>query len=719
MKPNKLPSKKGHYLKLIIFFLLALGAVLLYTQGGKEYLNLSFLKGKLSDFQEFQTQAPLKSSLIFFGIYVAVTALSFPGASVLTLLSGAIFGPWLGILIVSFASTFGASLAFFVSRFLLRDFFMEKFKGQFETIDKNMKKDGPVYLATLRLVPIFPFFMVNLIMGLTSISSLTFYWVSQLTMLPGTAVYVYAGKEFSQLESLGGIVSPGIIASFVLLATLPFIGKIISGAIRKRKAFKNFERPKTFDYNLVAIGGGSAGLVTSYIGAVVKSRVALIEKDRMGGDCLNTGCVPSKALIKSAKVVHLRKRASEFGLLDIDIKFNFSEVMERVQRVVKEVEPHDSVDRYESLGVECIRGEATILSPWKIRVGTRTITTQNIVIATGAGPAIPNIPGIEEADYVTSDNLWKIRELPKRLVIMGGGPIGCEMAQAFSRFGSEVSIVEAADRIMRIEDPEVSSIITNVFQEEGINVLTSHKVKSFVRSGELKKIVCEFQGQDLELEYDLLLVAVGRKARTKGFGLEELGVKLRDNGTIDVNEYLQSSVPNIYACGDVTGPFQLTHMAAHQAWYCAVNGLFPVKYKVDYSVVPWCTYTDPEVATVGETETTAKKKGLDYEVTEYELSDLDRAIAEDEKKGTVRVITEKGKDKILGATIVGSQASSMIVEFVAAMKNKKGLNSILGTIHVYPSFGEANKYVAGQWKKNHVNEKMLSLLQKYFQWARG
>jgi dihydrolipoamide dehydrogenase len=719
MTPNKTVEKKGNHLKLIFFVLIVVAAAYLYMSGAKEYLNLGFLKSKLTEFQELQAEAPLKSSLIFFGIYVAVTALSFPGAAVLTLLAGAIFGPWLGVLIVSFASTIGASLAFFVSRFLLRDFFMDKFRRQFKTIDENIKKDGAVYLATVRLVPIFPFFVVNLVLGLTALKSWTFYWVSQLAMLPGTAVYVYAGREFSHLESLKGILSPRIIIAFFLLATLPMIGKSIVGLIKRRRAYKNFKIPRSFDYNLVAIGAGSAGLVTSYIGAAVKSKVGLIEKHKMGGDCLNTGCVPSKALIKSAKVVHFGKRSREFGLSKIEVDFNFKDVMERVHRVVKEVEPHDSVQRYESLGVECITGEARIIDPWTINVGDRTLTTKNIVIATGAGPAIPKIPGIENATYVTSDNLWDIRELPKKFVIMGGGPIGCEMAQAFARFGSEVTIIEAADRIMRIEDPEVSEIITQVFQHEGIKVLTSHSVKSFFNSDGVKKVICENKKNIVEVEYDLVLVAVGRRPNIKGFGLEELGVKLRDNGTVDVNEYLQSSIPNIYACGDVTGPFQLTHMAAHQAWYCAVNGLFPVKFKVDYSVVPWCTYTDPEVATVGETETSAKKKELDFEVTEYELSDLDRAIAEDEKKGVVRVITKKGKDKILGATIVGSQASSMIVEFVAAMKNKKGMNSILGTIHVYPSFGEANKYAAGQWKKNHVNGKTLGLLKYYFNWVRN
>lgn len=712
MKPSK---GRGHKLKIILFLLLVSVLVAAYFLGGKEYLTLGFLQQRLGEIEASKQAAPLKTSMIYFGIYTLVTALSIPGAVVLTLLGGAIFGPGLGLLIVSFASSIGSLLAFFVSRFLLRDFFMEKFRQQLKTVNANVEKDGIVYLATVRLIPVFPFFVVNIVMGLTSIKALPFYWVSQLAMLPGTAVYVYAGREFSRLETLKGILSPQILMAFVLLATLPLIGKFIITTIQRRKAYRRYSKPASFDYNLVVIGGGSAGLVTSFIGAAVKSKVALIEKEKMGGDCLNTGCVPSKALIKSAKIMHLKNRAKDFGLSQINIEFNFSEVMERVQRVISEIEPQDSPQRYQQLGVDCLMGEAKLIDPWTIKIGEKIIRSKNIVIATGARPAIPNIPGIDEAHYVTSETLWKIRELPKRFVIMGGGPIGAEMAQAFARFGSEVTIIEARDRLLSKEDPQVSSLISEVFKKEGIKILNSHKVTSFSE----KVVICEAEGKKLEIPFDLILIAVGRKPNTTGFGLEELGVRLRPNDSIDVNEYLESSLPNIYACGDVTGPYQLTHMAAHQAWYCAVNSLFPVTFKVDYSTVPWCTFTDPEVATVGETESSAKEKELDYEVTEFNLAELDRAITEDEKMGVVRVITQKGKDKILGATIVSSQASSMIVEYVAAMKNKKGLNSILSTIHVYPSFGEANKYVAGKWKKDHVNVKLYPLLAKYFSWKRG
>jgi dihydrolipoamide dehydrogenase len=707
-------SNKTNYFRLILLLVIIITAILVYFNGGSEYLTLNYLKSQLADFQRLFNEEPLRVTLSFFGIYVLATAISLPGATILTLLAGAIFGTWLGLIISSFASTLGALISFLASRFLLRSLLLQKFQRQFKTIDENIKKDGAIYLATLRLVPIFPFFVINLVMGLTAIKVWTYIWVSQLAMIPGTAVYVYAGREFSQLESLKGIMSPNIIIAFTLLGLLPLIGKFIASFIKSRKVYKGHKKPASYDYNLITIGAGSAGLVTSYIGATLKSKVALIEKDRMGGDCLNTGCVPSKALIKTAKVVHLKNRSVDFGLKEIKMDFNFSDVMERVQRVITEIEPHDSIERYEKLGVHCIKGEAKILSPWSIRIGNKTVTSKNIVIATGAGPALPKIPGLDTANYVTSNTIWSIRELPKKFLIMGGGPIGCELAQAFCRLGSDVTIIEGTERLLSKEDIEVAGLINQTFTDEGIKILTSHTVQAFKNENGVKKVICNTHGKQIELEYDLILVAVGRKPQTKGFGLEELGVRLRDNGTIDVNEYQQSNFPNIYACGDVAGPYQLTHMAAHQAWYCAVNSLFPIRFKVDYRVVPWCTYTDPEIATVGETESSAKEKGLEYEVTQYELSDLDRAIAEDEKKGFVRVITQKGKDKILGATIVSSQASNMILEYVSAMKNKKGLNSILGTIHVYPSFGEANKYAAGNWKRDHVHPKVMPLLEKYF-----
>ncbi|MFP5458007.1 MAG: dihydrolipoyl dehydrogenase [Bacteriovoracia bacterium] len=701
--------------KILVLLALALGLALFYPNGGEAFLTLGFLKAQLDGIRELFASDPLRVSGAYFVVYVVVAALSLPGAAVLTLLGGAVFGPWLGLLLVSFASSLGALAAFLGARFLLRDVFVAKFRGAFCVIDEGLKRDGVLYLASLRLIPVFPFFLINIVLGLTKIRASRFYVVSQLAMLPGTFAYVYAGLEFANITSLSGILSPGVLAAFTLLGVTPLLAKLVLNGLRSRAVYRGHKKPKNFDYNLIAIGGGAAGLVTSYIGAAVKSKVALIERHKMGGDCLNTGCVPSKALLKTAKVVHFQKRAAEFGLKRIDVDFEFSEVMKRVQRVVREIEPHDSVERYEGLGVECISGEARILDPWTVEVNGTKLRTENIVIATGARPFVPPIPGLAQTRFVTSDTLWAIRELPKKFVILGGGPIGVEMAQAFARLGSQVTLIEAQERLLGKEDPGVSIVITASLSSDGVRVLTQHKVVE-VRGSQ---VVCHSNNTDVLVDYDLILVALGRKANTRGFGLEELGVDLRADGTIATNEYLQTKFPNIFACGDVTGPYQLTHMAAHQAWYCAVNGLFPKKFKVDYSVVPWCTYTDPEVATVGETELSARAKGLAVEVTQFELAELDRAIAEGDTQGFVRVVTPTGSDKILGATIVGAQASSMIVEFVAAMKHKRGLNSILGTIHVYPSFGEANKYAAGAWKKAHVSPRVLGLLERYFTWKRG
>jgi len=480
-------------------------------------------------------------------------------------------------------------------------------------------------------------------------------------------------------------------------------------------------KPKKFDYNIVTIGAGSAGLVTSYIGAAVKAKVALIEKHKMGGDCLNFGCVPSKALIKSANVVHSATRAKEFGLKRIDVEFDFADIMERVERVIRTIEPHDSVERYTLLGVDCYQGEARIKSPWEVEVNGETLTTKNIVIATGAAPFVPPIPGLEQIGYLTSDSVWQLREQPKRLAVLGGGPIGCELTQAFSRLGTEVIQIEMLERIMPREDEDAAEFITQRFKGEGVDVRTGHKAVKFVQEGDTKVVYCEHEGQNVRIEFDELLVAIGRAPRTTGYGLEELGIALSPQKTIQVNGLQQTNYPNIYACGDIAGPYQFTHFAAYQAWFCAVNSLFGrfKKFKVDYRVIPWVTYTDPEVARVGLNETEAIEKGIPYQVVKYGLEDLDRAITDEQAHGFVKVLTHPKKDKILGATIVGHHAGEYLAEFVTAMKYKLGMNKILGTIHSYPTFAEANKYAAGVWKNENKPKWALKLLEKYHTWMRG
>ena len=711
---------------LLVVIAAAIGAFFYFDLG--RFLSLEGFKTQQAALSAFVAANPWQSALAFFAAYVAVAALSLPGALIMTLAAGAIFGFGRGVAIVSFASAIGATLAFLSSRFLLRDWVQGKFGDRLKPINDGVAKDGPFYLFALRLVPLFPFFVVNLVMGLTTIKTWPFYWVSQIGMLAGTAVFVNAGTQLAQISSLKGIVSPAILGSFALLGIFPIIAKKVLDWLKGRKVYAKFAsvKPKSFDRNVIVIGAGSAGLVTSYIAAVVKAKVTLIEKHKMGGDCLNTGCVPSKALIKTAKLLSNMKRAEEFGLKSASAEWNFADVMERVQRIIREVEPHDSIARYTEIGVDCVTGSARIVSPWAVEItaadGSKsTMTTKNIVIASGARPFVPPIPGLADIAYLTSDNVWNLRELPKRLVVLGGGPIGSELTQCFARFGSQVSQIEMLPRILIREDPEVSEIVAKSLKKDGVAVLTGHKAKQVVVENGEKALICEYNGADVRIPFDQILVAVGRTANVSGFGLEELGIPTRPNKTVETNDFLQTIYPNIFACGDVAGPYQFTHTAAHQAWYAAVNALFGrfKKFKADYRVIPWATFTEPEVARVGLSETEAKEKKIPHEISVYGLDDLDRAIADSEAHGFVKVLTVPGKDTILGATIVGDHSGDTLVEYVAAMKHGLGLNKILGTIHTYPTLGEANKYAAGVWKRNHQPTKLLEWVAKFHAWERG
>ena len=692
------------------------------------YLTLQGMKDSLDTFQSQIAQNPVLSIGVFFAIYVAVTALSLPGAAILTLAAGALFGLVQGLVIVSFASSVGATLAFLVSRFILRDTVRNKFKEKLKKIDEGVEKQGAFYLFTLRLVPVFPFFLINLLMGLTSLKTWTFYCVSQVGMLAGTAVYVNAGTQLAQIDSLSGIVSPGLIFSFVLLGIFPWIAKAIVAVVNRRRVYKGYSKPKKFDRNLVVIGAGAGGLVTSYIAAAVKAKVTLVEAGEMGGDCLNYGCVPSKAIIKTAKVANQMRHADSYGLEPVTPAMSFKRVMARVHEVIAAIAPNDSVERYTSLGVDVVKGYAKIIDPWTVEIkkndgGTQTLTTKNIVVATGAAPFIPELPGIEQSGYVTSDTLWtkfaELEDAPKRLIVLGGGPIGCELAQAFSRLGSDVTQVERAPRLMGREDADVAEYAESVLRENGVNVLTSHDALRFEQQDGEKVLVVAKEGVESTIAYDEVIVAVGRKARLHGFGLEDLGIQF--DRTIETDEYLQTLMPNIFAAGDVVGPYQFTHVAAHQAWYAAVNALFGTfkKFKVDYRVIPWTTFIDPEVARVGINERDAAEQDIDVEVTRYEFAELDRAVAESARKGFIKVLTPPGKDKILGVTIVSEHAGDLLAEFVIAMKHDLGLNKILGTIHAYPTWAEGAKYAAGNWKRANAPEKLLSYVEKFHTWRRG
>ena len=714
--------KQGRVFVLVAVVLLV-GAF--FAFGGHHALSFDNIKAQQASMQALFEANPWTTAWVFFVAYVAVTGLSLPGAALMTLVAGAIFGLGWGTLIVSFASSVGATLAFVVSRFLLRDWVQGRFGRYLRAINHGVSREGGFYLFTLRLIPAVPFVVINLAMGLTPIGTWTFYWVSQLGMLAGTIVYVNAGTQLAAIDSPMGILSPGLIGAFVLLGIFPLIAKRAVEFVKARRVLARWPRPARFDRNVVVIGAGAAGLVSAMIGAAVRAKVTLVEKHRMGGDCLNTGCVPSKALIKSARVLDQMRRAQDYGLQPASAAFEFADVMDRVQRVVKAIEPHDSVERYTAMGVECLEGEAKIVSPWAVEVTLadgqrRSLSTRAIVIAAGARPFVPPIPGLEAVGYLTSDTIWDLRVLPARLLVLGGGPIGCELAQAFARFGAKVTQVEMLPRILMREDPEVSDAVMRRFAQDGVDVLPNHTAKQFLVENGQKLLIAEHAGRDVRIEFDAVLVAVGRIANTTGYGLEELGIPTTPARTVETNEYLQTIYPNITACGDVTGPYQFTHVSAHQAWYASVNALFGAfkKFRADYAVIPWATFTDPEIARVGLNEIEAKEQKIPYEVTVYGIDELDRAIADGEAHGMVKVLTVPGRDRILGVTIVGEHAGDLIAEFVIAMRHGLGLNKILGTIHIYPTLAEANRYVAGAWKRAHAPEGVLRWLARFHAWMR-
>jgi pyruvate/2-oxoglutarate dehydrogenase complex dihydrolipoamide dehydrogenase (E3) component/uncharacterized membrane protein YdjX (TVP38/TMEM64 family) len=733
---------------LIVLLVLLAGAVAAYIAFDLgRYFTLAHVKSVQDQLAALHAERPLLVIGTFFAVYVAVTATSLPGATILTLLAGALFGLVTGTLLASFASSIGATLAMLASRYVLRDAVKDRLGARLADIDRGIAREGAFYLFTLRLLPIVPFFVINLLMGLSTMKARTFYAVSQVGMLAGTLVYVNAGTQLAKIDSLAGIVSPALLASFVLLGLFPLVAKKVVDAVKARRVYARWAsaRPKRYDRNMVVIGAGAAGLVASYIAATVKATVTLVERHRMGGDCLNEGCVPSKALIRTATLVHQMRHSADYGVAHASHELDFAKVMDRVAAVVRAIEPHDSVARYAGLGVDVQLGTAKVVDPWHVQItaadgGTRTLSTRCIVIAAGAQPVVPPLPGLAEVGYRTSATLWDLRELPRRLLVLGGGPIGCELAQAFARLGSAVTQIEALPRLMTREDDDVSAQVQSALEADGVHVLVGHRALRCgvdrgakgetsekgekVEKGEGIEKWIEVEavaggGAPRRIAFDLLLCAVGRAACLQGYGLEELGIPTQ--ATVVTDEYLQTIYPNILAAGDVAGPFQFTHTAAHQAWYAAVNGLFGQfkRFKADYSVVPSCTFVDPEVARVGLNEREARAQGIAFELTRYGIDDLDRAIVDSAARGFVKVLTVPGKDRILGVTIVGAHAGELIAEYALAMKHGLGMNKILGTMHAYPTLAEANKYAAGEWKKAHAPQALLRWVQRYHAWRRG
>lgn len=700
----------------ILLFLVTLAIILFFALDGDDYLTLELIRTQLANFQALFDDSLLKMAGGFFLLYVAAASLSIPGTALLPLVSGALFGLGWGLLIASFASAIGASLAFLLARTLLRGFVERRFRKPLRTINRGLERDGSFYLFSLRLVPVFPFFIVNLAMGLTRLKLRTFYLVSQVGMLPSVAVYTIAGEQLSELESLADILSLEMLFSLILLGLLPLLGKRISNVARSRRERWEHRRPRAFDYDIVVIGAGCAGLTASHIASAMEARVALVDKHDMGGADVNTGSVPSKALTRAARAAQDMRAAARFGVHGNEPRIDFAEVMAYVRDAIRAAQSH--VDP----GIDVIEGAAHLESPWVVRVGERRLAARHIVIATGARPKIPDLPGLECIDVLTSENLWSLEMLPERLVILGGDSIGCELGQSFARLGSRVTLIESGPRLLAREDAEVGELLRHQLASEGIDIRT-HTWAIGVESDDQGNhaLVAEFDGKRDVLPFDRLLVDVGRQANVSGLGLEELGIETTDEGALEVNELLQSRYTNIWACGEVCGPYPLAHVGAYQARHATINALFGEfrTFATDYHIMPVVTYVQPEIARVGLNEQEAQTQGIDYEVTRYAMTESDRALAEDATAGFVKVLTVPGRDRILGATLVGENAGEYLAEFTLAMKRGIRLGKLLDTLHPHPTFSEANRAVAAAWKRAHRHERTLRWLRRYFAWRRG
>jgi pyruvate/2-oxoglutarate dehydrogenase complex dihydrolipoamide dehydrogenase (E3) component/uncharacterized membrane protein YdjX (TVP38/TMEM64 family) len=694
---------------------LFLAAVLVLAVLIRGYVNVAEMTGRLAAARGWISAHSGLAALIFAAVYVAVTSLSLPGATALTLIGGSMFGLWAGTLLVSFASVIGATTGMIVARYFLRDAIERRFPDAVGKVNRGIAADGTRYLFALRLVPVIPFFLVNLAMGLTRMPVRTFAWVSQLGMLPVTFAYVNGGRQLASIESAGDILSPRILFAFAALAALPFGAKAANTWWSGRNSLRAWRRPRRFDYNLIVIGAGSAGLVTAYIAAAARARVALIEERKMGGDCLNTGCVPSKALIRSAKLAKEGMHPERLGL-NGRLEPDFAAIMRRIEKVIARVAPHDSAERYRKLGVDVIQGHAKVADPWTVEIEGRRLTARRIVLATGAEPTMPPIPGLADVEPLTSETLWSLTERPGRLLVLGGGAIGCELAQSFARLGSETTVVEDLPRLIAREDEDSSEMMRAALASDGVKAITGVAVSAFSRDGQ-SRLAHLADGRSLT--FDRVLVAVGRRPRTSGYGLEDLG--LLEDGRLVVDDRLKTRVPTIYAAGDVIGRLQFTHAAGNYAWVAAMNALFGEfkTWKADPKVFPSVIYTDPEIARVGLSETEARERGIAYEITRYDLAELDRAIADDANEGFVKVLTVPGRDRILGVTIVGARAGDMLGEVTLAMRHGLGLNAILRTIHPYPGWTDAARATASEWRRAHAPAWALGFSARILRWLRG
>lgn len=691
-----------------------------------QYFTLAYFRSQHAAIHAQYAEQPWYAALVFIVIYIPVAATSLPGGALMTLAAGAFFGALWGTVVISIASTIAATITFLGSRFWFRDLIQNKFSDSLRLINSGIERDGALYLFLIRLTPLFPFFVVNVVMGLTPIPTLTFIWVSQIGMIPVTAILVNAGTEVAALDDLSGLLSPGLVASLIFCGVLPLLGRKLAAYLRSRRLLRRYAKPKQFDCNLICLGGSKAAIVAANAAASMKAKVMLIAPPTKPDGALVSGDALSKELVRCAQFLFETHRAHQRGIRSVRTSCDLADLVAEVQRRIADQQRY-AAEWCSKHGITCISGEPMIVSPYAVKVRDRTLTTRSIVIATGSRMSIPIIAGIEKTNYYTADTLLALRVPPRRLLVVGGGSSGCELAQLFARLGSQVTLIETQQRLLASEDADVSELLLCQFQREGIDVRLGCLAQEFTVTEDRKALLYSRTGgaqrTPERVEFDELIVACGRIADTHDIGLEALGISVGDDGTVDVDEHLQTVYPNIYACGDVAAPFRFSHGAMSEASYAAFNALFRLKrYKVNYSLMPWSALTDPEIARIGINEQEAATRAITHETAQYSYDESpDRLTATHEGEGLIKALTVPGKDKILGVTIVGPNASQLIAEFALAMAHGIGLSKMRATRHPYTGMGGVQRQatVPG-WAMSGQEPIWLSrTLERFHTWQRG
>ena len=704
--------------------LLALWLALVLGLEPARRLDLVAVQQALGDWQAWRAGQPVQAAVLFAAVYLAVATLALPGAAVLSLVGGALFGLGWGTALVLVCATVGATASMLISRHLLGPWVAGRWGAQLQAVQDGLARDGARFLLSLRLLPVVPFFLLNLLMGLVPLRTRTYLWVSALGMLPATVVYVNAGQALAQIRSLDGLLSPAVLASLVLLAALPWVSRAIAGrtgSARQGAVAAAARKPRRFDRNLIVIGGGAGGLVTAYMAAALKARVTLVEAERLGGDCLYTGCVPSKALIHAARTAEQVRQAHRVGVKVGAPEIDWPAIARHLQSAVQAIEPHDSIERYTGLGVDVVQGRARLLDPWTVEIqtaqGLQRLSARHIVLATGAEPVRPELPGLEQLPHACTDTLWRQLaerpQLPRRMLVLGGGAVGCELAQAFARLGVALTLVEQGAQLLAREDEDVAAAALEALQASGVQVHLSSRA---LRCEDGRVWLQTPQGEQA-VATDFVLAALGRRPRLQGLGLESLGLEVSHGLATDASQ--RTAVPSLLAVGDAAGPWQLTHAAAHQGWHAALNALLGLRLRADRAPMPQTLFLDPEIARIGLNEREVRARGLAHDCTRFDLAGLDRAITDGQTTGFIKLITAPGSDRLLGVTIVGAQAGELLAEYALAMRHGLGLNKILASTHAYPTLAEANKAAAGVWKRAHQPAWALRLLERWHAYRRG